>query len=803
MTMWRRGRNVAWIAMGMMVVVGCKEKDGPKLFATADWAPSYTEEMVRGMEVMGAKMVDEGVNFTTYSERATRIDVLLFTGADDERPIAQFPLQQFGNVWSLYVEGIGRGQLYGFVAWGPNWVEHDDWVAGTVHGFVADVDGEGNRFNPNKLMIDPWARALTRDHDWSMGSAASGPARTQSTWGAAVKGVVMDSQYSWSANEAVYRAGREDAQWSGHGWGDPIVYEVHLKGFTANPASGVDHPGTYRGLGEKADYLADLGITAVELLPIHEKPLDGGYWGYWTSNFFAPELTYASDPDPYKVMDEFKWMVDELHQRGIEVWLDVVYNHTGEGGLWRERIYGDDVSLDPATDAAYVNFAPKEVATLYSFRGLDNNAWYALSPDSQEYWNNTGVGNQTRPNHAPTRRLTMDSLRFYVEEMHVDGFRFDLAGILGERDGDYNNWDDPANTVLQDIIDDPVIQQYNTRIVAESWTAGGNYGALIGAYPNSSNREDMGWGEWNGNFRDWWRDFVNHDGWQLNSMTGNIDGGGSLTGSFDNYAWNGRQPYAAVNFITAHDGFTMYDLVTFAEKQNSCGPLNPVCCETPNSPWCDLNSGENENRSRDWGDEDTKRQMMRNFFAAMLLSHGTPMLLGGDEWMRTQLGNNNAYSSGADNEWNWFRWGEWQANDSRRRMHDFVRSLIQFRKDHGYALAPTTWGGGAPFSWRNATNTGDPDWNRRHLAMHYYDGSFGPELFIVVNMERGPVTFTLPAGRTWLRVLDTQAWFDSDAYIGGNGLDAQSNHNIDRNPAEVMPATYDVAGSSIAVFKAQ
>jgi glycogen operon protein len=703
------------------------------------------------------------------------------------------------------VEGIGTGQHYGFVAWGPNWTEHKDWYPGSIHGFVADVDNEGNRFNPNKLLMDPYAVALHRDHDWLKGSAASGPGRTQSTYAAATKSVVMTSDYTWSDGESEWRQMRQDENAQGHGWEDQIVYEVHLKGFTANAASGVDHPGTFRGMGEKAEYFKDLGITAVELLPIHEKPLDGGYWGYWTTNFFAPELSYASDQDPYEVLNEFKWMVDQMHQQGIEVWVDVVYNHTGEGGLWRERIYQDDFSVDPGTDSESVNLDPKEVATLFSFRGLDNQAYYALTESNQEYWNNTGVGNETRANHKPMRRLIMDSLRFYVEELHVDGFRFDLAGILGQRDMDYNNWDDPANTVLQDIIDDPVLQKYNTRVIAEPWTAGGNYGPLIGAYPNSSNKDGMGWGEWNARFRDWWRAFFNQDEWKLESQEADADGGFVMTACDRYYSWNGRRPYHSVNFITAHDGFTLYDLFSYNEKRNKCGPLNPVCCDDPASSWCEQDSGDSHNRSRDWGQdsEHVKRQMMRNAFVAMLISHGTPMLLGGDEWMRSQLGNNNAYSTGADNEWNWYRWGEYIANDERHRMHDFVRQMIRVRKAYPHAFTPTTYGGAAPFSWRNAGNTGDPDWGSKNLMLHYYDPAAGPELAILINMERNWTTFTLPEGRTWQRLIDTQSYFDLPAFFDESGNDPRTSANASVDNPQGVGANYDVAENTIVILVAE
>jgi len=414
-----------------------------------------------------------------------------------------------------------------------------------------------------------------------------------------------------------------------------IVYEVHLKGLSADPASGVTQPGTYRGAGEMAPYLADLGVTAVEFLPIHEKPLDGGYWGYNNLSFFAPEISYAATDDPLEIVDEFKWMVDQFHQHGIEVWIDVVYNHTGEGGLWREKLELNDTSFDSGTDQQLVNFDPHEVAGLYSFRGLDNAAYYALSSDGLTYWNNTGVGNQTRSNHRPMRRLILDSLRYYVQEMHVDGFRFDLAPVLAEKDKFYNEWPDVQETVVGDIVNDPVLQEHNTRIVAEPWSLAA---FKLGAFPAAAENENYAWGEWNAHFRDWWRSFVNEDGFRLNSREG-IDGGGSMTGSFDLFAWNGRAPYHSFNFVTVHDGFTMYDLFSYDEKQNKCGPLNPVCCDAPLSAWCDKNSGEEHNRSRDWGSgeegEALKRQMMRNLFVAMLMSHGTPLLYGGDEWMRT------------------------------------------------------------------------------------------------------------------------------------------------------------------------
>ncbi len=803
--MWVRSTamRILLTMSAMMLFGGCPKDDpGPQRYDTKPFADTLTAQGIENLDHMGPILDPSGTNFAVYSEHAERLDLLLFDDPESDQPAKTFPMHRFGDVWSIFVEGVGLGQHYGFRAWGPNWKQHEDWFPGSIHGFEADVDAQGNRFNPNKLLIDPYAKALHRDHDWSRASLASGPARTENTYGASTKGVVVRSDYTWSTSEAEWRTARQGAH-PNHGATDLIIYEVHLKGFTADPASGVAHPGTYRGLGEKAAYLADLGITAVELLPIHEKPLDGGYWGYWNTSFFAPELSYASDARPHRVIDEFKWMVDQLHAHGIEVIIDVVYNHTGEGGLWRERLYLDDRSLDPGTVSASINFDPHETASLYSFRGLDNQAYYALNEDRRTYWNNTGVGNQTRPNHRPMRRLIMDSLRYYVDELHVDGFRFDLAGILGEKDGDFNNWDEPANTVLQDIIDDPVLRRYNTRIIAEPWTAGGNYGPLIGAYPASSDGQ-TGWLEWNARFRDWWRAFVNYDDWVLNSQEADADGGFVLTAMQDTYNHNGRGPMSAVNFITAHDGFTMYDVVTYAHKRNGCTPLNPVCCDDPASSWCEQDSGDDHNRSREWGAqaEAFKRQLMRNFFTAMMIAHGTPMLLGGDEWMRTQLGNNNAYSTGSDNAYNWFRWGLWQADDYRHRMHDFVRNLTRWRRAMRHAVMPSTYGGGAPFAWKSPQNTDQVNWAGKAVMMHYYDASNGPEFAILINMERAPTTFVLPEGRTWQRIVDTQAWFDEDTYLAEADRDRRSSYNIDLNATQTLEATYDAAGSSIVIIQA-
>ncbi|MBI5509794.1 MAG: glycosyl hydrolase [Deltaproteobacteria bacterium] len=796
----------------------CATDDYVQLYRTEPKAPAYTDQEIADLKRLGAILVNEGANFCVYSEHATRIELALFDNPETSLPVRSFAMQRFGDAWNLYVEGVGLGTYYGFIAWGPNWPYTPEFYPGSILGYGADVDQAGNRYNPNKLLIDPYARAYHRDHDWLQGSVASGPKRTESTYAAASKSWLVQSQYVWSDAEAVWQANRKNADWPGHRFTDLVLYEVHVKGFTADTSSKVLHPGTYRGFAEKADYLADLGVNAVELMPVFEKPLDGGYWGYQTLLFFAPEVKYATQvaqSEPAGVIDEFKAMVDVLHQHGIEVILDVVYNHTGEGGFWREKIELTDQALDPYTNAQLINFDPKEVAGIYSFRGFDNQAYYALSPDNQTYWNNTGVGNQSRANHRPWKKLILDSLHYWVEEMHVDGFRFDLAPILGVKDGDYNAWDNPANTVLQEIVDDPLLQAKNIRIIAEPWALGPQ-GYQLGGFPKASARDDYAFGEWNGNFRDWWRSFVNIDGWSLSSAEGPVDGGGTLTGSFGIFNRSGRRPYHSVNFVTVHDGFTLYDLFSYNQKVNSCGPLNPVCCSSPTSPFCNRDDGESNNRSRDWGMslEHFKRQQMRNLLVATLISHGTPLLLGGDEWLRTQLGNNNAYSDGADNANNWFAWGTWESYSERRRMHDFVRQMIKLRKEHAYAFAPATYSGAAPFTWKNDQNLSmsGGDWSAKHVAMHYDDPSRGPRLFVIINMESASVTFSLPGGVAWRRLVDTQWYFDEVLANGDPGMrgyfadhpeaDLGTSANITlASPAAIPGATYTVPAYTIVILE--
>ncbi|MBO5752124.1 MAG: glycosyl hydrolase [Proteobacteria bacterium] len=832
------------LTLGMGCMMTSCDNDAPTLmYDTQNIAPSLADKSQSAvMDYLGPTMIDGGVQFAVYSENATRIEVLLFDNPESSTPTMRFPLVKQGktNVWTIFIHGIGEGQHYGYIAWGPNWPYDESFEPGSTRGFKSDCDANGNRFNPNKLLIDPYAKRIHRDFDWGSGNPASGTARDVSTWKAAAKSVVIQSKYEWSANETEWRKKRQSGNHPGHGPGDAIYYEVQPHGFTkkaielADLGIKVTAPGTWRGIGEMAPYLKDLGITALELMPTAEKPDDGTYWGYNTINFFAPEQRFAVEnkKELHSVIDEFKWMVDQLHQNDIEVILDVVYNHTGEGGFWRSKVQQNDFDY-----GAQANFDDMTAATIYSFRGLDNQAYYHLTDDPQMgpksgYLDQTGVGNQTRTNYVPFKRLILDNLRYWVEEMHVDGFRFDLASVLGVADNDPNfgieGWfPNVSNTVLQDIVNDATLQKYNTRLIAEPWHLG--YYA-IGGFPKSTNKENYGWSEWNGRFRDMFRRFVNYDVYPLSSKdtvppywSPDLDMGNLLTGTSTMFGDDGRGPHNSVNFITAHDGFTMYDLVTYEKKQNKCGKLNPICCNDTYNAFCDYESGEDHNESRNWcatdwqgyqpgsdgvcenaDHEALKRQMIRNFFALMMFSQGSPMILGGDEWMRTQYGNNNAYSDSSNNEFNWFRWGDWVQNNNNQRMRDFVRKAIKIRKQFSEYLAPTNYDNNTNLQWHGPDGMSESFWDGKAVGMYYAkkEGSSTPELFIAINMEAyDKRTFYLPGGGEWKILLDTQNYYDYQ-FINDNPDQPQNvSHNvwIDGSNVTSLP-TYEVQPRSIVVF---
>ena len=565
----------------------------------------------------GATWDGTGVNFSLYSEHATGVDLCLF----EEGAAAQcetFAIRECtGYVWHCYIPGLKLGQLYGYRVHGPYNPER------------------GHRFNPAKLLMDPYAHAIAGHPNWQapvFGYRLDDPAMDlsrddQDDAGGVPKGVVTTSHFDWENDRPPLTALH-----------DTIVYELHVKGFTAShPEIPTELRGTYAGLTHPIaiDYLKDLGITAVELMPVHEFVDDKhlvdrslrNYWGYNSINFFSPESCYSASGDRGEQIGEFKAMVKALHRAGIEVILDVVYNHTAEGS-----------HLGPTL----------------SFRGIDNATYYRLLHDQPRYYMDfTGTGNTLNVRHPQVLKLVMDSLRYWVEEMHVDGFRFDLASALAR---ELHNVD--RLSAFFDIINqDPVISQ--VKLIAEPWDVGEG-GYQIGKFPPL-------WAEWNGRYRDVVRRYWKGDDGQLAEL------GYRLTGSSDLYQRDGRHPTASINFVTAHDGFTLHDLVTYEKKHNEAnGEEN--------------RDGSNDNHSSNYGVEgptsdpriiEIRERQKRNFLLTLLCSQGVPMICGGDEIGRTQKGNNNAYSQ--DNPVSWYNW---QLDPAKESLLEFTRKLVALRRDH-------------------------------------------------------------------------------------------------------------------------
>jgi len=566
---------------------------------------------------LGATWDGEGVNFALFSEHADQVILCLFD-AKGKHEIAHAPLRErTGQVWHGYLPEARPGLLYGYRVHGPHRPE------------------EGHRFNPNKLLLDPYAKAIAGPMQWSdaqFGYRLGGrtedlSVNTRNSAPGMPKCQVVDSAFFWGDDRRPHTP-----------WRNTLIYELHVRGFTMRHSElPVELRGTYAGLacGPVIDYLKALGVTAVELLPVHyfsdeRLLLDRGlrnFWGYSTLGYFAPNPRYAATDNP---VAEFKSMVKTLHSAGIEVILDVVYNHSAEGN----------------------HFGP----TL-SFRGLDNASYYRLVPGQPRYYMDyTGCGNTLNTAHPRVLQMVMDSLRYWVQEMRVDGFRFDLAATLAR---DKKGEVDQAGTFMDVIQQDPLLSQ--VKLIAEPWDVGEN-GYQVGQFPGS-------WSEWNGKYRDVVRDYWRGEGGLIGDLAYR------LTGSADLYEHNGRHPHASINFVTAHDGFTLYDLVSYNERHNEANGE-------------DNQDGDSHNRSWNCGTEgDTsdpailalRLHQRRNFLTTLLLSQGVPMLLAGDEVGRTQRGNNNAYCQ--DNEISWFDWDiSWLPEN--RELLAFTQRLIQIRQRH-------------------------------------------------------------------------------------------------------------------------
>lgn len=640
---------------------------------------------------IGTLVTKEGVNFSLYSKNAQRVDLLLFDNAEATAPSQVISLDARKNrtyhYWHVFVVGLKAGQHYGYRISGP----YDT--------------SRGHRFNPDQVLLDPYAKAVAvPKHKKSKSTTKSGVMIT-----APMKSVVCDiSLYNWENDQHPKRP-----------FSQTVVYEMHVAGFTKNPNSGVTpkNRGTYAGLIEKIPYLVELGITAIELLPVflfeNRFTQDGrsNYWGYNPISFFAVHQGYSSSDEPLKALDEFRDMVKALHRAGIEVILDVVYNHTAEGG---------------------------EDGPTYSLKGIDNSIYYTLEADKSHYANYSGCGNTLNANQPIVRRMIIDSLHFWVKQMHVDGFRFDLASILS-RDEVGGVVENPP--ILWDIESDPVLA--GTKLIAEAWDAAGLY--QVGNFIGDS------WKEWNGKFRDDVRSFLKGDNGVVTRFVTR------LMGSPDLYAYQEREPEQSINFVTCHDGFTLNDLVSYNNKHNEGNGEDNRDGSNDNLSW----NGGVEGPTDDPTIEAWRNRQIKNFFSITLLSVGAPMILMGDEVRRTQHGNNNAYCQ--DNEISWF---DWSLVTKHNEMFRFVKLLISQRllrdvAQEEYSMSLRELLDQRLVTW-HGIKLNEPDWSEQShsIAFTVQSLSGSMAMYYAVNAYTEPLTFELPKlsldqKRTWKRWIDT------------------------------------------------
>ena len=656
---------------------------------------------------LGAAWDGLGVNFALFSAHATGVELCLFDAAGRERTRVWLP-ECTDEIWHGYVPGVGPGDGYGYRVHGP-------WAPEA-----------GHRFNPAKLLLDPYARALTGALVWGPEVYGyrfeAGDDRVIDGRDSAAfvpKGVVVDAAHAWNVARPVVP------------WERTVLYEAHVRGFTKlHPGVAVEERGTFAGFGSAAalGHIAGLGVTSVELLPVHAFLQDHAlvrrglrnFWGYNSLAFFAPHPAYASRPD--QAREEFRDMVARLHGAGLEVVLDVVYNHTAEGD---------------------------ETGPTLSFRGIDNASYYRLQPDGRHYVNDTGCGNTVDTSHPRVMQMVLDSLRYWTTDMHVDGFRFDLAPVLGRgADGRF----DTRAALLQACGQDPVLA--GVKLIAEAWDIGPG-GYQVGAFP-------PGWAEWNDRYRDDVRAFWRGDAGRIPALAGR------MSGSADTFEHRGRRPWASVNFVTAHDGFTLHDLVSYERKHNDANGEE-------GRDGTDQNISFNHGLEGDTDDPAilaARGQTMRNLLATLLVSQGTPMLVAGDEFGRTQGGNNNPYCQ--DNEVSWV---DWDIPPRGLEQMAFVRQLLELRREHGALNGGRFFTGQEvhgrrDVTWLDAAGAalGDADWHDpalRCFGMLVEDGVDGRAVMVVSNAGMEDVAFALPAG-PWRAALDTAAPDAGDRAAGGS-----------------------------------
>jgi glycogen operon protein len=668
---------------------------------------------------LGAATFDnpDGVNFSLFSKNATAVELLFFEHEDDARPSRVIHLDPERNktfyYWHVLVRGVRPGQLYGYRVHGPNAPE------------------QGNRFDGQKVLLDPYARVVAVGQNYSREAAC----KRGNNAAHAMKGVVFDPRiYDWEGDVPLQRP-----------FAHSVIYELHVGGFTKHPSSGLEphKRGTYAGLAEKIPYLKNLGVTAVELLPVQQfdeqdvMPPLKNYWGYNPVNFFAPHRNYSSRQGALGPVNEFRDMVKAFHRAGMEVILDVVFNHTAEGDHRGPTL---------------------------SFRGLENRAYYILERENRaRYANYTGCGNTFKGNHSIVRRLILDCLRYWVREMHVDGFRFDLASTLAR-----DEWGQPLEhpPVLWEIESDPVLA--GAKIIAEAWDAGGLYqvGSFIGHR----------WAEWNGQYRDDVRRFVKGDEGMISRLAARIGG------SPDLYPQPDRDPNRSINFVTCHDGFTLNDLVSYNTKHNEANREKSKDGTDYNLSW---NYGV-EGPTTDPEIESLRLRQIKNFLAILLTSSGTPMLSMGDEARRTQGGNNNAYCQ--DNELSWF---DWRLIETNAGLVRFTRELVWFNRKCAVFQEEQFWSAADSVTW-HGTGLNQPDWGHysHSLAYSLFDPNADEHVHVMLNAYTEPLDFELPPvpeGRRWSRVVDTALPSPADfAEAGFEPIVAGTSYHLEARSVAIL-----------------
>jgi isoamylase len=628
---------------------------------------------------------EQAYNFALYSKNATEVNLLLFNKESDVLPVVEVWLEPLGHktkrVWHCRLKDSD--------------IKGASHYAYRVNGPMGGWPNERNAFDPEKLLLDPYAKGVYFPPAFDREAAK----RHGSNAGRAPLGIFRFEvdNFDWGQDSPPLH------------YSDAIIYELHVKGFTASKSSDVDEPlrGTYAGLIEKIPYLKELGVTIVELMPVHQfDPQEGNYWGYMTLNFFSPHMSYASNPEAGNA--EFKEMVKALHAAGIEVILDVVYNHTAEAD---------------------------HLGPVYSFKGIDNSSFYLLNDGGDvPYANYSGTGNTLNCADPFIRNLILDSLRYWVTEMHVDGFRFDLASILTRSEDGSIDWSDPP--LLSAIRTDPVLSR--ARLIAEPWDAGGAY-QLGTSFPG------MFWHQWNGRFRDDIRRFVRGDLGVVASVMRRLYGSDDL---FPDRIEEARRPFYSINYVIAHDGFTLYDLVSYNERRNEANGHQNRDGTADNYSW---NCGFEGNDGVPDAIIRLRKQQAKNFFSLLMLSNGIPMFAAGDEFLHTQGGNNNPYNQ--DNATTWLNWDrlEEQADIFR-----FFKLMIAFRKAHPTVCRSRYWR--EDIRWRGVDPTTDLSYHSRSLA-YYLTGKSQEDLdlYVMVNGFTEPLSFPIFDGlqKPWCRVIDT------------------------------------------------